>query len=269
MTNTGTGDLIAYGATTGTRTELPAGVSHTFNWGTGGPANDLLDPTGWDVYREDNGSEIDVAGGTFTLAQYNAKCNATYTVTAQPVCVGATRGSTSPTPAPVMPTLSCHQHTATLTGAQSAWRAPWPMVGGEWFPEATWNAFRTDVDPFQRFEGGRFMLADVCGPPLTVPSAPQTLTATPGNGSVNLSWHAPADSGGSPITDYIVQRSANGPSNWLTVNDGISTTASAAVPGLTNGTLYYIRVRAVNAAGQGLDSTVVALPGRFLAHRGS
>ena len=49
VTNTGTGDLIAYGATIGTRTELPAGASHTFAWGTGGPNNDLLDPTGWDA----------------------------------------------------------------------------------------------------------------------------------------------------------------------------------------------------------------------------
>ena len=87
VTNTGTGGLIAYGATIGTHTELPVGASHTFNWGTGGPAQDLLDPTGWDVYRADNGAEIDVAGGTFSLAQYNAKCNATYLVTAKQVCV--------------------------------------------------------------------------------------------------------------------------------------------------------------------------------------
>ena len=53
VTNTGTGDLIAYGATIGTRIELPAGASHTFAWGTGGPNNDLLDPTGWDTYREE------------------------------------------------------------------------------------------------------------------------------------------------------------------------------------------------------------------------
>ena len=77
VTNTGTGDLVAYGATIGTRTELPAGASHTFAWGTGGPSNDLLDPTGWDVYREDGNSEVAVDGGTFTLAQMEAACAAT------------------------------------------------------------------------------------------------------------------------------------------------------------------------------------------------
>ena len=159
VTNTGSGDLIAYGATIGTRTELPAGASHTLAWGTGGPASDLLDPTGWDVLREDNGAEIDVTGGTFSLAQYNAKCNVTYSVTAEPVCVGGepwidfTKTSTGDVYVVVSPA------SRTLNEAQPEWRAPWPMVGGEWFPEATWNAFRTDVDPFLKSTA-----ADSCWP---------------------------------------------------------------------------------------------------------
>jgi titin len=62
-----------------------------------------------------------------------------------------------------------------------------------------------------------------------------------------VSWSA-ASSGGSTITDYVVEYSTNG-SSWTTFNDGLSTATSATITGLTNGTPYYVRVSAENAAG--------------------
>lgn len=41
--------------------------------------------------------------------------------------------------------------------------------------------------------------------PATVPDPPTALVGTPGNAQVALTWSAPADDGGSAITDYIVQ----------------------------------------------------------------
>ena len=73
-------------------------------------------------------------------------------------------------------------------------------------------------------------------------------------------WSAPA-TGGSPITDYTIQRSPNGTTGWVTVNDGISTASSYRVTGLTNGTRYYFRVFAKNAVGTGAASnTANAIP---------
>ena len=62
--------------------------------------------------------------------------------------------------------------------------------------------------------------------PRTVPSAARTLTAVPTNlsGQIRLSWLAPASTGGLAITDYIIQRSPNGTTGWLTINDGVRTT---------------------------------------------
>ena len=36
----------------------------------------------------------------------------------------------------------------------------------------------------------------------TVPSVPQSLAATPGDGEVVLTWQAPASNGGSAVTEY-------------------------------------------------------------------
>ncbi|GEM_PF-1908165 len=47
-------------------------------------------------------------------------------------------------------------------------------------------------------------------------------------------------------------------SKWLTFSDGTSTTVSATVTGLSNGTSYDFRVRAINAVGTGLPSGVVS-----------
>ena len=89
------------------------------------------------------------------------------------------------------------------------------------------------------------------------PSAVRSLTAAPGaSGQVRLAWLAPSAIGGAAITDYIIQRSTTGTNGWTTINDGVHTTTSYVVGGLTNGVASYFRVLARNAAGNGAPSNV-------------
>ncbi|MXY61787.1 MAG: ABC transporter substrate-binding protein, partial [Cenarchaeum sp. SB0665_bin_23] len=94
--------------------------------------------------------------------------------------------------------------------------------------------------------------------PYTTPGAPTGLTATPSSTSVSLSWVAPTSDGGNSITDYTIEYRAEGGS-WSVYADGTSTTTSATVTGLTDGTTYEFRVSAVNAMGTGKPSNVVSI----------
>jgi hypothetical protein len=85
----------------------------------------------------------------------------------------------------------------------------------------------------------------------SAPNVPSDIAGTAGNTQVSLTWSAPASNGGSVITDYVIQYSTNAGTNWTTFNDGTSTSASAVVTGLTNGTTYIFKVAAVNSVGTG------------------
>src|SRR6266851_2113027 len=87
-----------------------------------------------------------------------------------------------------------------------------------------------------------------------VPGAPSNVSATLGDGSAGVSWTAPASSGGSAITSYVV-----------TAHDGCTIQGSVTIAGtppatsttftrLTNGTAYTFTVAAVNTYGTGLQS---------------
>ena len=95
------------------------------------------------------------------------------------------------------------------------------------------------------------------------PTAPLQVTgasATAGNSQVALSWSAP-DSGGSAITDYVVEQFDADTSTWNILTDGVSTATSFTVTGLTNGTSYSFRVSAKNVVGTGtVSATVTATP---------
>ena len=88
----------------------------------------------------------------------------------------------------------------------------------------------------------------------TVPSAPTSVVAVSGNAQLAVTWLAPASTGGSPITDYLVQYWKNGATNWATFVHPVSTATSCTVTGLTNDTSYVFKVFAKNAAGNSLGS---------------
>ena len=92
----------------------------------------------------------------------------------------------------------------------------------------------------------------------SVPGAPTGLSATAsGTTAINLSWSAPASTGGSAITGYRIEVSSNGTSSWTNlVANTSNTTTTYAHTGLTAGTTRHYRVSAINANGTGVPSNV-------------
>ncbi|MEN6317089.1 MAG: S-layer homology domain-containing protein [Clostridiaceae bacterium] len=88
---------------------------------------------------------------------------------------------------------------------------------------------------------------EISAMPKTVPGAPTNVTAAAGDGEAAVSFAAPADDGGSPITGYVV---TSNPDNITAVGTGTTIT----VTGLTNGTTYTFTVKAANEAGNGPES---------------
>lgn len=84
--------------------------------------------------------------------------------------------------------------------------------------------------------------------PPTPPGAPATVTLTPHNASVGVTWTLPVTNG-APVTDYTVRADPGG----HVVHSGTSRVAT--LTGLTNGTAYSVTVRATNSAGTGPAST--------------
>jgi len=112
----------------------------------------------------------------------------------------------------------------------------------------------------------------------TVPGKPTSVVAVRGNASLAVTWVAPANNGGSTITDYLVKYSSNNGSTWTNFGHQASTATSCTVTGLTNGTSYVIKVIAKNADGISLPSansapvtpaTVPSTPTSVVAVRGN
>ena len=99
--------------------------------------------------------------------------------------------------------------------------------------------------------------------PRTVPAAPTSLTATPGNAQVTLAWSSGGD-GGSPLTGHEYrQRTDNGDTwtEWSAIPDSAPAGTHVArytVTRLTNGTTYTFEVRAGNTVGEGPASNAAS-----------
>jgi hypothetical protein len=95
-------------------------------------------------------------------------------------------------------------------------------------------------------------------PQLMRPWPPRSLTATPGDGEVALSWIVPSSDGGLPIYSYVVQGSTDGGLTWRTWSSVPATDRSYTATGLTNEATYQFRVAARNALGDSRVSNIVS-----------
>lgn len=89
----------------------------------------------------------------------------------------------------------------------------------------------------------------------SVPTAPQGLTGSAGDGYVKLSWSAPTSNGGSAITNYKVLRgTTSGAETTIATIGNVTTYNDTSV---TNGNTYYYKVAAVTSVGTGASSSEV------------
>jgi hypothetical protein len=146
----------------------------------------------------------------------------------------------------------------TFADAVSARR--WYMAGGL----TNGLAYRFRVAAYTSAGWGRYSAAIIAKPRVAKPSAPLAVTARSapsygmGSGQVLLTWSPPTYTSGRVVTDYRIQRSADGGATWHTFPDGVSRNPAYIASGLTNGLVYRFRVAAYTSAGWGPYSTVVA-----------
>jgi titin len=96
----------------------------------------------------------------------------------------------------------------------------------------------------------------------TAPSAPLNLAAVVKGSRIDLTWSDPASTGGSAITDYVIEYELTTGGSWVAFDDGESVDKFANVIGLSNGTSYDFRVSAKNIIGTStVSDSVSATPG--------
>jgi len=85
--------------------------------------------------------------------------------------------------------------------------------------------------------------------PVGKPGAPTDVRGTAGDGQVRLTWSAPADTGGTPVTSYTITPYAGGVAQPAVTTPTADT--ARTMTGLANGTPYTFTVAATNAQGTG------------------
>ena len=93
---------------------------------------------------------------------------------------------------------------------------------------------------------------------LTVPGTLTISTSDVGYYSIDITWDAPSNIGGSPITAYVVEHSAAGAA-WEIIrpDDPADATTTETISNLIAGSKHAFRVAAVNVAGQGVYSNTL------------
>jgi gliding motility-associated-like protein len=122
------------------------------------------------------------------------------------------------------------------------------------------NVYFTRLEFTQSSGGGGFEVDNITtsigygAATYSTPSAPTITSITPGSGSVSVNFTAPTSDGGQPITNY--EYSIDGGTNWVAASP-VDTTTPLVISGLTIGTTYPIRIRAVNSIGSGAQSNSI------------
>lgn len=88
-------------------------------------------------------------------------------------------------------------------------------------------------------------------------SAPRSVTATRGDGHVDVEWLAPSSDGGAAVTSYIASAYTSSATSATAVATCTTTSLECRIDGLANATEYYVSVAAVTAVRTGTSSSRV------------
>ena len=91
----------------------------------------------------------------------------------------------------------------------------------------------------------------------SVPGSPSGLKISSGDGFIALSWSPPTSTGGSPVTGYHVYLGHS--SSFAGAPEFTTSAPSFRLSDANNGSLYYIKVTALNAAGEGPGTPVASV----------
>jgi uncharacterized protein YhjY with autotransporter beta-barrel domain len=187
--------------------------------------------TGTGPFSKPQAYTLTIAGPTITIAPASIPNGTVGTGYSQTLsAAGGTAPYTfSTTPANLPAGLSLDA-SGTLSGT--------PTTAGDY----TFSVIATDA---QSFTGSRSYTVHVAA---IAPGAPTGANATAGDAQASVTFTAPTDTGGAPITGYTV---TSNPGN----KTGTGTGSPIVVTGLTNGTAYTFTVVAANIAGPGPAST--------------
>ncbi|CAB4345954.1 unannotated protein [freshwater metagenome] len=119
------------------------------------------------------------------------------------------------------------------------------------------NPFGITVDSAGNIYTANYHSNDVSKitPPAAPAAAPTSLVATAGNASASIAFTPGAD-GGAAITNY--EYSVDNGTTWTTRSPA-SVGSPVSISGLTNGTTYQIKLRAINSVGPGAASSAVSV----------
>ena len=217
--------VVSSGTTTANLTSLAAGTTYTYKAYSDSLCTTEITGTATDAEFSTVGltaTSVTSSGATLTLANWTAawwyKGNQT-----NASCTAVAANTT----------------TASLTG----------LTGGTSYAYTVYSA--AGCNATNEIADAAFTTTAAVAPP-----APTGLTGAQGNRQVTLTWTSGGD-GGSAITKWqYVKKAGNGDfeTTWKDMTGSGAGTTSHTVTGLTNGTAYKFKVRAVNSVGNGTES---------------
>jgi parallel beta-helix repeat protein len=151
-------------------------------------------------------------------------------------------------------------------GNENSWESGYPTGGNHWSDYVGADQFQgpdqneSDPDgigdvPYDIDSNSRDFYP-LISPPWNLPSAPENLQASWGDGYVNLTWIPPGSDGGFPITKYKVYRRTGAGGEIHLADEPWFTYFNDTT--VENGERHYFRVAAVNGVGEGPKSNEAA-----------